>query len=38
VDTGASMSVMAAAVVRELGLMHLVSRFEIYKTASGAIT
>ncbi|CAK9855784.1 unnamed protein product, partial [Sphagnum jensenii] len=23
VDTGASMSVMAAAVVRELGLMHL---------------
>ncbi len=38
VDTGASMSVMAAAVVRELGLMHLVSGFEIYKTASGAIT
>jgi predicted aspartyl protease len=24
VDTGASMSIMAAAVVRELGLMHLV--------------
>jgi DNA damage-inducible protein 1 len=38
VDTGASMSVMAAAVVRELGLMHLVSRSETYKTASGAIT
>ncbi len=38
VDTGASMSVMAAAVVRELGLMHLVSGSETYKTASGAIT
>jgi predicted aspartyl protease len=38
VDTGASMSVMAAAVVRELGLMHLVSGFETYKTASGAVT
>ncbi len=32
------MSVMAAAVVRELGLMHLVSGSEAYKTASGAIT
>ncbi len=32
------MSIMAAAVVRELGLMHLVSRSETYKTASGAIT
>ncbi len=38
VDTGASMSVMAAVVVRELGLMHLVSGSETYKTASGAIT
>ncbi len=38
VDTGASMSVMAAAVVRELGLMHLVSGSETYKTALGAIT
>jgi predicted aspartyl protease len=38
VDTGASMSVMAVAVVRELGLMHLVSRSETYKTASCAIT
>ncbi len=37
VDTGASMSVMAAAVVRELGLMHLVSGFETYKTASGVV-
>jgi predicted aspartyl protease len=38
VDTGASMSVMAAAVVRELGLMHLVSRSKTYKTTSEAIT
>jgi hypothetical protein len=34
IDTRASVSVMAAAVVRKLGLMHLVSRFETYKTAS----
>jgi hypothetical protein len=32
------MSVMAAAVVKELGLMHMVSGFETYKTASGAVT
>jgi predicted aspartyl protease len=38
VDTGASMSVMAAAVVRELGMMHLVTGTETYKTASGIIT
>jgi predicted aspartyl protease len=38
VDTGASMSVMAAAVVREMGMMHLVSGSETYKTASGMIT
>ncbi len=38
VDTGASMSIMAVAVVRELGLMHLVSGSETYKTASGAVT
>jgi len=31
VDTGASMSVMAAAVVRELGLMHLVSGLKAYR-------
>jgi predicted aspartyl protease len=37
-DTGASMSVMATAMVRELGLMHLVTGSEAYKTASGAIT
>jgi predicted aspartyl protease len=38
VDIGASMSVMAAVVVRKLGLMHLVSGSETYKTASRAIT
>jgi len=38
VDTGASMSVMVVAVVRELGLMHLVSGSKTYKTASGAVT
>ncbi len=38
VDTGASMSVLVAAVVRELGIMHLVTGNESYKTASGVIT
>ncbi len=38
VDTGTSMSVMAAAIVRELGMMHLVTRTKTYKTASGVIT
>jgi predicted aspartyl protease len=38
VGTGASMSVMAAVVVRELGMMHLVTRSETYKTASGVVT
>ncbi len=38
VDTRASMSVLAAAVVRELGIMHLVTGNESYKTASGVIT
>ncbi len=32
------MSVMAAAVVRELGMMHLVSGSKTYKTASGVVT
>ncbi|CAK9865817.1 unnamed protein product [Sphagnum jensenii] len=36
-DTGASMTVMAAAVVRELGMMHLITGSESYKTASGVI-
>jgi predicted aspartyl protease len=38
VDTGASMFVLAAAIVRELGIMHLVTGNESYKTASGVIT
>jgi predicted aspartyl protease len=38
VDTRASISVMAAAVVRELGMMHMVSGSETYKTASGVVT
>jgi hypothetical protein len=38
VDIGASMSVMAAVVVRELGMMHLVTGSETYKIASGVIT
>jgi predicted aspartyl protease len=38
VDTGASMTVMAATVVRELGMMHLVTGSETYKIASGVIT
>ncbi len=38
VDTGASMTVMATAVVRELGMMHLVTGSETYKTMSGVIT
>ncbi|CAM6076672.1 unnamed protein product [Sphagnum tenellum] len=32
------MSVLAAAVVRELGMMHLVTGNESYKTASGVVT
>jgi predicted aspartyl protease len=38
VDIGASMSVMAAMVVGELGIMHFVTRFETYKIALGVIT
>jgi len=38
VDTRASMFVMAATVVRELGMMHLVTGTETYKTTSGVIT
>jgi predicted aspartyl protease len=38
VDTGASMSVMAVAVVRELSMMHLITRSETYKTALGVVT
>jgi hypothetical protein len=38
VDIGASMSVLAATVVREMGMMHLVTGSENYKTASGVVT
>jgi hypothetical protein len=38
IDTGASMSVMAAVVVREMGMMHSVVGFESFKTASGVVT
>jgi predicted aspartyl protease len=38
VDTGASMSIMTTAIVRELGIMHLVIGFETYKTTSGVVT
>jgi predicted aspartyl protease len=38
VDTGASMTVMATAVVRELGMIHLITGSESYKTASSVIT
>ncbi len=38
VDTGASMSVMAVAVVREMGMMHLVAGSDTCKTGSGVVT
>jgi predicted aspartyl protease len=34
VDIGASMSIMVATIIRELGIMHLVASFETYKIAS----
>lgn len=37
VDTRASMSIMVANVVRELGIMHLVIGFESYKIAFGMV-
>jgi predicted aspartyl protease len=37
VDTGASMSIMAVARVRELGIMHLVIESETYKIAFGVV-
>ncbi len=37
-DTSESMSIMAASIVRELGIMHLVLRHETYKTTFGTIT
>jgi hypothetical protein len=38
VDIRASMLVMATSVVRELGIMHLVSKHETYKTTSEMVT
>ncbi len=38
VDIGASMFVMVAVVVREMGMMHLVAGSETYKIASGVVT
>jgi hypothetical protein len=38
VDIGASMSIMAVVVVKELGIMHLVNSPETYKTMSGVVT
>jgi hypothetical protein len=38
VDTSASMSVMVAAIVRELGIMHLIFENESYKTTFSIVT
>jgi len=38
VDIGASTSVMAATVIKELGIMHLVIRSKTYKITSGVVT
>jgi predicted aspartyl protease len=38
VDTGTSMSVMAANIIQELWIMHLVSKHETYKTTSKIVT
>lgn len=38
VDIGVSMLMMVAKIVRELGIMHLVSGNESYKMASNTIT
>jgi predicted aspartyl protease len=38
VDIGASILVMVASVVRELGIMHLVVGHETYKTTSSTVT
>jgi hypothetical protein len=37
-DIGASMSVMAAIVIKEVGMMHLVTGIETYKIALGVVT
>ncbi len=38
VDTGASMSVMAANIIRKLRIMHLVSRHKTHKITCGTVT
>jgi predicted aspartyl protease len=38
VDTGASMFVMGVTMVKKLGMMHLVTGSETYKTTSGVVT
>jgi predicted aspartyl protease len=38
VDTGAFMLVMAASIIKKLGIMHLVSRHKTYKTTSRTVT
>jgi hypothetical protein len=38
IDIGTSMFVMVIAVIRELDIMHLVTKFETYKTVYGVIT
>jgi len=38
VDTRASMSIMVVAIIRELGIMYLVTRSKTYKTASKVVT
>ncbi len=37
VDIGASMSIMVATIIRELGIMHLVASFETYKITSRVV-
>ncbi len=37
-NIGAFMFVVAVAIVRELGIMHLVTRFKTYKITSGVVT
>jgi hypothetical protein len=36
-DIGTSMSIMSVGVVRELSIMHLVSRLDSYKTTLGVV-
>jgi hypothetical protein len=38
INIGVSMSMLVATVIKELGIMHLVTEFESYKTASSVVT